>query len=239
MEGNRYLGISERKVRKKETSSPSPDVPSHARELRDSVERRKERAAGMIAQGKKQSEIARKLGVSTRAVKRYRADPQVKEMVEESRKRMMESANITAKEVIGTLATQMRGSLLDLLTPSGGFSVEHARKSGFECLLKSVTVRQEVSKKGEVADVVRIEIHSQQRAAVELARILKLKKEVKDPNDREMLKKLLDERIAFAIEGFRRGGIQLTRRDVLEMYKDAPESQRELMPLILKELDGE
>ena len=81
----------------------------------------------MIAQGKKQSEIARKLNVSTRAVKRYRADPQVKDMVEECRARMIESANITAEEVIGTLATQMGGSLLDLFTPSGGFSVEYAR----------------------------------------------------------------------------------------------------------------
>ena len=55
------------------------------------------------------------------------------------------------------------------------------------------------------------------------------------------LKKLLEERIAFAIEGFRRrGGVQLNRRDVLEMYKsEAPESQRELMPLILQELHGE
>jgi hypothetical protein len=55
-------------------------------------------------------------------------DLKVKEMVAEYRQRMIEAADITPKEVIGALATQMRGSLLDLLTPSGGFSVEHARK---------------------------------------------------------------------------------------------------------------
>jgi len=43
-----------------------------------------------------------------------------------------------------------------------------------------------------------------QLAAVELARILKLKRTSKDPNDPATLKKLLEERIEFAIEGFRR-----------------------------------
>ena len=150
---------------------------------------------------------------------------------------MIESADITAKEVIGTLAIQMRGSLLDLLTPAGGFSLEYARTTGFECLLKSVTIRQEVTKNGQVAEVVHIEIHSQQRAAIELAKILALKKQArKNPHDPEILKKLLEERIAFAIEGFRRGGVQLTRHDVLEMYQSAPVSSAELMPLIEAEL---
>ena len=85
-----------------------------------------------------------------------------------------------------------------------------------------------------------IENLSQQRAAMELARILKIKKEATGPNDPVALKKLLEESIALSIEGFRRGGVQLTRRDVLEMYKnEAPESQRELMPLILQELHEE
>jgi hypothetical protein len=96
-----------------------------------------------------------------------------------------------------------------------------------------VRIRQEVTEKGEMTKIIYIEIHSQQRAAVELARIINRKKAGKDPNDPETLKKLIEERIAFAIEGFRRGGVQLTRRDGLEMYKSAPESQRELMPLIL------
>jgi len=48
---------------------------------------------------------------------------------------------------------------------------------------------------------------------------------------------VLNERIEFAIEGFRRSGITLTRRDALEMFKGyAPETSSELMPLIEKEL---
>ena len=225
-------------MKRDESAHPSPIGPSpRARARNEQVERRKERAAGMIAQGKKQSEIAHKLEISTRAVKRYRVDPKVREMVESFRQRMMESANLTEKEVIGTLATQMRGSLLDLLTPTGGFSIEHARNTGFECLLKSVTIQQRVTTNGEVTELVRLEIHSQQRAAIELAKILQLKKHHrKNPHDSEKLKKLLEERIAFAIEGFHRGGVQLTRRDVLEMYQNAPESSGELMPLIEAEL---
>jgi hypothetical protein len=44
---------------------PSPNIPLHAR--KDSVQRRKERAAGKIAIGERQSEIARKLRVSIRS----------------------------------------------------------------------------------------------------------------------------------------------------------------------------
>jgi len=52
---------------------------------------------------------------------------QVKEMVEDSRKRMMETANTTAKAVISTLPTQMRGSLLDLLTSELASEIEKGR----------------------------------------------------------------------------------------------------------------
>ena len=65
----------------------------------------------MIAAGKKQGEIAKKLGVTTGTVKEWRADPKVQQMVEQSRQRMLAAADVEAKEVIGTLATQMRGSV--------------------------------------------------------------------------------------------------------------------------------
>lgn len=47
---------------------------------------------------------------------------------------------------------------------------------------------------------------------------------------------MLEERIEFGIEGFRRGGIVLTRRDILEMFARAPESAGDLLPLIQADL---
>lgn len=221
----------------------SPNVPSpRARARGKPKDVRKQRAVGMIASGKKQGEIAKQLGVGVRQVKRYRADPEVQAMVEERRQRMLAAEDVHGREVIGVLATHMRGSLLDLLTPAGKFSVAHARSTGFDGLLKSVTIREEQgrTKKGKRTErvlITRVETHSSQTAAVELAKVLGLEKQPSpNPNDTELLRKLLDERVFFAIEGFRRGGVTLTRRDVLELFIQMPESLGQLLPLVQAEL---
>jgi hypothetical protein len=48
---------------------------------------------------------------------------------------------------------------------------------------------------------------------------------------------MLEERIRFCIEGFKLGGVTLTRRVILEGFSQMPESQGILMPMILDELD--
>lgn len=75
------------------------------------------------------------------------------------------------------------------------------------------------------------------RAAERLDRICE--RQANKNNTPERMRTLLDERVAFAIEGFRRGGVALTRRDVLEMYASVPESAGEFLPLILAELAAE
>ena len=216
---------------------PSPKrPPSRARASKV----RKERAAGLIAAGKKRKQIAVELGVSETAVKRYKRDPEVQVMVEQRRQEAIAAANVELKEVLGTLARQMRGSILDVLTPRGGFTLARARASGCDGLIKTIRIREEVTKSGKRAQITRVEIHSQQAAAIELAKILGLEKQ-RAPNqaDADRMKRLLDERVAFAIEGFRRGGVTLTRRDVLKMYASAPESAGEFLPWILAELAAE
>ena len=74
-------------------------------------------------------------------------------------------------------------------------------------------------------------------AAIQLCKVLGiLHKKGRTRNDPEMLRKLLEERIGFGIEGFRRGGVVLTRRDMLELFSKTPESAGELYPLIQAEL---
>jgi len=74
------------------------------------------------------------------------------------------------------------------------------------------------------------------RAAERLDKICGLEKEPRQMKDTERRQVLLDERIEFALDGFRRGGVQLTRRDILEMFSKTPESFGELYPLVLNEL---
>jgi len=139
---------------------------------------RKERAAGMIAAGKKQGEIAKKLVRRHHGtVKEWRADPKVQQTREQGRTRK--------------------------------------------------------GKRTERALITRAETHSSQSAAMTLARVLHLDKQIApNPNDPALLKKLLDERVAFAIEGFKSGGVTLTRRDVLKLAAaHAPESFRDVMSL--------
>jgi len=84
------------------------------------------------------------------------------------------------------------------------------------------------------------------RAAERLERIRDAEKERgKNKNDPEYLRKLLEERIEFAIEGFRKMGEaagmknpELSRRDVLEFFAKMPESAGNLYPLIFDELSS-
>lgn len=71
------------------------------------------------------------------------------------------------------------------------------------------------------------------RAAERLDKIRGLEKEPrKRKEDAEHLQIILD-----GIQGFKRGGVTLTRRDILELFSKAPESAGELYPLIIDELN--
>ena len=91
-----------------EWNAPTYQIHPLLARARKPSEIRKEIAAGMIAVGKEQGEIAKKLGVTTGTVKEWRADPKVKQMVEQRLQMMLAEAGVVAKEVIGTLAMQMR-----------------------------------------------------------------------------------------------------------------------------------
>jgi hypothetical protein len=76
------------------------------------------------------------------------------------------------------------------------------------------------------------------RAAERLDKIRGLETDPRNTkDDTERLQVLLKERITFGIEGFKRGGVVRTRRDILEAFERIPETLGELYPLILDELD--
>ena len=138
-------------------------------------------------------------------------------------------ADVTSGEVISTFAAQMRGDITEMLDERGNLDLATVRRRKLGGQIKSISFG--VSEAGTY--VSRVEMVSQQQAAIQLCKILHVERDKSDPTT---LTRLLDERVAFAIEGFRRGGVKLTRRDILEMYSQAPESAGEFLPLILAEL---
>jgi len=92
------------------------------------------------------------------------------------RLRIAES-RVTADEIIGTLASLMRGTLADFLDESGNFSIEAAKQRGVDHLLKTITTttREINATKNKPAEVVRTcrgQLYSPIQAATALARIL-------------------------------------------------------------------
>src|SRR5689334_8369672 len=51
-------------------------------------------------------------------------------------------ANVKADEVIGTLASQMRGDITELFNENNGFSIEEIRSKGLGHLIKKVKLRR-------------------------------------------------------------------------------------------------
>jgi len=139
----------------------------------------------------------------------------------------------------------MRGDITELTDASGQFDLGVVRSKKLGGLIKVIefasleeTQRVDGRRLSTTRQIVRrIELVSQQQAAIQLSKVLGIEHDAtENPNDPAALRKLLGEQVAFAIEGFRRGGVTLTRRDLLEMYKDTPECEGEMRPLIQEEL---
>jgi len=80
-------------------------------------------------------------------------------------------------------------------------------------------------------------MYSAQSAANQLCKVLGIEQAAaKNKNDPEQIRKWLEDRIEFGLEGYRRGGIKLKRRDMLEMFAKIPGS---LMPGMIELIRAE
>jgi hypothetical protein len=170
------------------------------------------------------------------------------ENIAKRRAELRTASNVSAQEVIQVLAAHMRSDVTDLMGTGGSFDLKRIHAEGLGRLIKKVGLRRIPGRKATSKTkatpayvfVEKMELYSAQSAANQLCKILGIEQEKgKNKNDPAYLKKLLEERIAFGIEGFRRNNVILTRRDVLEMFADAPESAGDLFPLIQAELASE
>lgn len=112
-------------------------------------------------------------------------------------------ANVQANEVIGTLASQMRGDITELFNEHNGFTIEEIRSKGLGHLIKKVKLRREWEDVGEdeakvPVDIIELEFHSSQAAAVQLCKVLGIEREPA-PNDsdakRELARVMLEKRM--------------------------------------------
>jgi phage terminase small subunit len=106
----------------------------------------------------------------------------------------LSDAHVTANEVIGTLASQMRGDITDLFNESGGFSIQEIRDKGLGHLIKKVKLKREWEDAGEdeakiPVDIIEIEFHNSQAAAQQLCKVLGIEREPA-PNDSDAKKEL-------------------------------------------------
>jgi phage terminase small subunit len=110
----------------------------------------------------------------------------------------VEESEVASNEVIGTLASQMRADVTTLFNESNGFDIQTIKEKGLGHLIKKIKVRREwESGKDEEkipVDVIELELHSQQAAAVQLCKVLGIEQEPaknKGELTKRMLKKLV------------------------------------------------
>jgi hypothetical protein len=119
----------------------------------------------------------------------------IRKAIARRRAELQRLADITAQEVISTLTAQMRGDITELLDENGNLDLAAVRRRKLGGLIKSISFS--VSTGGGEARpyVSRVEMVSQQQAAIQLCKILHVERDKSDPTT---LRRLLDERVAFA-----------------------------------------
>src|SRR5262245_20193553 len=94
-------------------------------------------------------------------------------------------ATVSADEIIGTLASFMRGNIAELLDNNGDFDINLVRERRLGHLLKTVTrttrkITTDPGKPPELAQDYRIQLHSPAQAASILARLMGINRKTSD-----------------------------------------------------------
>jgi len=128
-----------------------------------------------VLQGKNGAQAAREAGYSPKFAKQIASHTLRKPDIQERIKQRIAQAESSQDEVLGTLVAQMRADITDLFDPGECPFLDGIRNKGLGHLIKKVRVRRvyEGDQKTPV-DVIDLELHGAQTAAVRLARILKV-----------------------------------------------------------------
>jgi hypothetical protein len=129
-------------------------------------------------------------------------NPRISAAIQRRRQRALDHHHVTPEEVLGFAVFQMRGSVDDLLSEEGSFSIEKARETGAVDLIKKhkETIKIFTGEDGiETTKTVEVELLTNQDGRKEVASYIGLTKEpikLDDFSDldlaREMLRRLVE-----------------------------------------------
>lgn len=136
--------------------------------------------------------------------------PIILQRIEERKK----DARVTTDEIVGTLVSQMRSDVTDLFTEGGAFSLSDIREKRLGHLVKKIKCRRVIEGKDEdetPVDVIEIELHNPQSAAIQLCKVFgieQLPKPNEDAAKWEKIAKDLAKKYRRPIEEVRRDLVQ-------------------------------
>jgi hypothetical protein len=152
---------------------------------------RRSKVVDGVIEGKTQEQIARELSMSRTRVSRIVGEPDFQDRINA---RLEEAANLKPAEIVGTLVSQMRADITDLLPDDGGI-VTDIRKKKLGHLVKKIKVMRKVDPLLEQPfELVELEVHSQQAAATQLSKMKGLNQaDGANERDLEYWRKVVDD----------------------------------------------
>ena len=110
--------------------------------------------------------------------------PEIRERIQ---RRIEEATSLTSNEIIGTLAAQMRSDPMEIFEGLDNPIIDRIIEKQLGHLIKAITIKRVVEGAGDtkmVSEVIRLQFHSAQTAAIELGRIYGLRQTARQ-NDRD------------------------------------------------------
>jgi phage terminase small subunit len=144
---------------------------------------------GFVASGNA-TKAARDAGYRSPNVEgaRLLANASIRERVEARRRELIRAAEVDTQEIIGTLVSQMRADITDLLDEDGEIDFVAARAANVSHLIKEYTVKRTASEAGE--SVTRtVKLHDSQVAAKALCEVFGLRQEPRPNRETEASKR--------------------------------------------------
>jgi hypothetical protein len=136
---------------------------------------RQQRFAEGLLQGKSGAQAARDAGYSKKNARVQASQNLTKLNIQRRIQERLSEARVSSDEVLATLSAQMRSDITDLLGVDGELSLHRIRRRRLGHLIKRLRVRRTYERRGKrkvTADIIDVELHSSQVAALGLARIM-------------------------------------------------------------------
>lgn len=129
-----------------------------------------------ILKGKSGAEAAREAGYSKKTARLSAHKNITKYNIQEKIQERINEAKIETNEIIGTLVSQMRGDLTDLIDETTDPYIQFLKQSGKSHLIKKLKIKETVINQLVTERTYEFEIHDSQSAAKTLANIFGLEK---------------------------------------------------------------